>query len=156
MGEFMKRTRKAYTLAEMVIVSVIVGIMASIAIPRLNLAAIHKQVADTTVRKIVTDLRRTRSLAISDAANNNDGYELKLYGSGSYTSYSIKNRDTGEKIVEHDFDSNITVTADGKKFKFSPLGDALKGASTITVSSSGRSFTITVTRATGMIKCVEN
>lgn len=151
----MKRTRKAYTLVEMITVSVLVGVMAAIAIPRFNLAAVDKQTVDRMAKRIVTDLRQTRMLAITDAANNSDGFELKLYGN-PYDSYSVKNRDTDEKIVEYDIDPTISVTASGNKFKFSPLGDAWEGESSLTVSSAGRSFTITITRATGMIKCVED
>jgi len=153
--KFMKHTRKAYTLTEIIIVSVIITAMATIAVPRFNLAAVHKQTADRTAKRIVTDLRQARMMAIIDAANNSKGYQLRLYGN-PYDSYSIKNRDTNEKIVEYDFDPTVSVTASGNKFSFGPLGDALEGETELTVSSSGRSFTITVTRTTGMIKCVEN
>lgn len=152
----MKHTRKAYTLAEMVIVSVIIGIMASIAIPRLNLAAIYKQTADTVARKLVTDLRRTRMMAIANASSNTSGYELKMLGSSPYSSYEINNLDTSATVDTHTVDSNIDCTG-GSSFQFGPFGNLLGGSDTqLTVGSSGRSFTITITSATGMAKCVEN
>lgn len=152
----MKRTRKAYTLAEMVTVAVIVGVMAAVAVPRFNLAAVHKQATDTTAKKIVTDLRRTRMMAIADAANNTSGFELKMLGSSPYASYEINNIDTSATVDTHSIDSQVSCT-NGSTFQFGPLGDLLGGSdTTITVSASGRSFTITITSATGMIKCVED
>ncbi|MCK5175600.1 MAG: prepilin-type N-terminal cleavage/methylation domain-containing protein [Planctomycetes bacterium] len=152
----MKRTRKAYTLAELVTVSVIVGVMAAIAVPRFNLAAVHKQTADTVARKVVTDLRRTRMMAIANAAGNSLGYELKMSGPSPYSSYEIKNIDTSATLDMHSIDSQVSCSG-GSTFQFAPLGNLISGSDTaITVSSSGRSFTITVTSATGMVKCVEN
>jgi prepilin-type N-terminal cleavage/methylation domain-containing protein len=152
----MKRTRRAYSLVEIIVVSVVVGIMASVAIPRLNLAAIHNQTADTVARKLVTDLRRTRMMAIANASSNTSGYELKMLGSSPYSSYEINNLDTSATVDTHTVESNIDCTG-GSSFQFGPLGNLLGGSDTqLDVDSSGRSFTITITSATGMAKCVEN
>lgn len=152
----MKRTPAAYTLIEMVTVSVIVGVMAAIVVPRFNLAAVHNQATDTITRKIVTDLRRTRMMAIADAAGNTSGFELKMLGSSPYSSYEINNIDTSATVDTHSIDSQVSCT-NGSMFQFGPLGNLLGPSdTTLTVSSSGRSFTITITSATGMVKCVEN
>ena len=152
----MKRTRRAYTLTEIVVVSIVVGVMAAVAIPRLNLAAIHNQTADTVARKLVTDLRRTRMMAIANASSNTSGYKLKMLGSSPYSSYEINNLDTSATVDTHTVDSNIDCTG-GSSFQFGPLGNLLGGSDTqLTAGSSGRSFTITITSATGMIKCAEN
>ena len=156
MDEVMKHTRRAYTLTEVIIVSLIVGVMTMVAIPRLNLAAIYKQTADTTAKKIVTDLRRARMMAIADAAGNTSGFELKMLGTSPFASYEINNLDTSAAVDTHTVDSNIDCTG-GSTFQFGPLGNLLGGSDTqLTVGSSGRSFTITITSATGMAKCVEN
>jgi len=140
----------------MVTVSVIVSVMAAIAVPRFNLSAVHKQSVDTTAKKIVTDLRRTRMMAIADAAGNTSGFELKMLGSSPYASYEINNIDTSATIDTHPIDSQVSCT-NGSTFQFGPLGDLIGGSdNTFTVSASGRSFTITITSATGMVKCVEN
>jgi len=77
-------------------------------------------------------------------------------GLAPYTSYVIENNDTSEVIDSHTIDSGITCTG-GKNFSFGPLGNLNPVSDTqLVVSAEGRIFTITVTRATGMIKCTEN
>jgi len=154
----MAMKRKAYSMVEMIIIVLFIGIFAAIAIPRLNFAIISKYKAETTARKIVTDLRRTRRLAISDAANNTDGFELRMLGGEPHDSYRIKNRDTGEVLEVHEIDSAVTVScSNSNKFSFEPLGNRKGGENgNITVSAEGKTLTITVVRATGMIKCTEN
>ena len=119
-------------------------------------SVITKNKAGTTARKIATDLRRTRRLAISDAANNNKGFELKMLPSSSpYTSYEIENLDTDATVDSHTIDSQVSCNGD-KDFDFEPLGNLKNGSSTeITVEGGGRSYLITVTVATGAVKCVE-
>lgn len=152
----MARQKGAFTLVELILIVLFVGILAFIVVPRMNLSAISKQKADTTARKIITDLRRTRRLAISDAANNTAGFALKMTGSSPYTGYEIENLDTAETVDSYTIDSAITCTG-GSEFNFGPLGNLLTGSDTqLSVSASGKTFTITITSATGMIKCTEN
>ena len=152
----MARQKGAFTLVELILIVLFVGILAFIVVPRMNLSAISKQKADTTARKIITDLRRTRRLAISDAANNTAGFALKMTGSSPYTGYEIENLDTAETVDTHTINSTITCTG-GSEFNFGPLGNLLTGSDTqLSVSASGKTFTITITSATGMIKCTEN
>ena len=152
----MEKSRKAYSLVELIIVVVFLGIFAAIAVPRINFAIITKQKSDTVARKIVTDLRRARTMAISDAANNTEGFALNMTGTAPYSGYEIENLDTSAAVDTHTIASNISVTG-GDEFKFGPLGNLLTGSDTeITVSAEGRSFTITIITATGMVKCVEN
>jgi len=152
----MAKFRKAFTLAELIIVVAIIGIMAVVAVPRLNYAVISKQKADTIARKIVTDLRRTRSLAIADAASNSEGYELKMVGAAPYTTYEIENSDTGETVDSHTIDSNVSCTGDNT-FEFGPLGNLKAGSgSELSVSADGKTYTITIVPATGAAKCAEN
>ena len=152
----MKKPKYAYTVVELIIIVLFLGVLAAVAVPKLNFSAIFKQEADCLARKIVTDLRRTRSLAISYAANNTDGYALNMTGSSPYTGYEIKNLDTEETVDLHTIDSGVTCTG-GDEFQFGPLGNLLSGSGTeLTVSASGKTFTITITSATGMVGCGEN
>jgi Tfp pilus assembly protein FimT len=152
----MARQKGAFTLVELILIVLFVGILAFIVVPRMNLSAISKQKADTTARKIITDLRRTRRLAISDAANNTAGFALKMTGSSPYTGYEIENLDTAETVDSYTIDSAITCTG-GSEFNFGPLGNLLTGSDTqLSVSASGKTFTIDITSATGMVKCTEN
>jgi type II secretory pathway pseudopilin PulG len=152
----MAKNRAAYSLVELVIIVIFLGIIAAIAVPRVNFSAGTKQKADTVAWKIVTDLCRTRGLAISDAANNPTGYALNMSGSAPYSGYEIENLDTAETIDSHTIDSAITC-AGGASFQFGPLGNLEAGSDTqLTVSASGKTFTIAVTPATGMVKCTED
>ncbi len=147
-----------FTLIELVMIVSIVGMLLYITIPRLKFDTLARYKADTVARKIVTDLRRTRSLAISDAANNTQGYQLTLTGSSPYTGYKITNLDTSATVDTFTIDTDISVTStSGSSVKFGPLGNVLSGSSTqISVVAQGRTFTITFISATGTVKCVKS
>jgi len=140
----------------MMIVVLFVGIFAAIAVPRINIASLSKQKADTIARKIAIDLRRTRMLAVSNAAGNSSGFALKMVGSSPYNAYEIEDLSTSTVVDSHSFDSVISCSG-GANFQFGPLGSLITGSdSSLTVTTAGRSFTITIISATGMVKCVEN
>jgi Tfp pilus assembly protein FimT len=149
--------KPAFSLVELFIVVMLLGLFAAMTVPRLNFDIIKKQKADIVARKVVTDLRRTRDLAIFDAATNSKGYELKMVGSVPYNAYEIENMDTHETVDSHTTDSVTISCPNGYRFKFGPLGGLTSGsAAELVVSAAGRSFTITINSATGMVKCVEN
>jgi len=153
----MASQKGAFTLVELILIVLFVGICAFIAVPRLNLSAVSKQKADGLTRKIVTDLRRTRRLAISDAANNTAGFALNMTGSSPYTGYEIEDLNTSTIITNGTFsiDSAISCTG-GASFQFGPLGNLTGSDTQLIVSASEKTFTITIISATGMIKCTEN
>jgi Tfp pilus assembly protein FimT len=148
--------RKGFNLVEALMVVVFIGILAAIAVPKLNLAVISKYKAETTAKKIVTDLRRVRGLAISNAVNNNQGFSLRLLGSGPYTGYEIVNLDTAATVDSHTIDQDVTVSGTSNEFDYGPLGNLTSTYTQITVSAEGKSFTITIIRATGTIKCIKS
>ena len=151
----MAKNEAAFSLVELILIVAFIGIFAVIAVPKLNLAIISKQKADTFARKIVTDLRLTRRLAISDAANNPKGFDLNMLGVSPYTGYEIENADTNAIVTTCTIDSDVSVTGDAK-FKFTILGGTQTGDGQLSVFAEGRSFSITVNSATGAVKCVEN
>ena len=152
----MTKTAKGYSLVELIVVVLFIGIFAMVAVPRINFATISKQQADTVSGKIVTDLRRTRMLAISDAASNTSGFALNMTGSSPYSAYEIENLDSSATVDTHSFDSVVGCSG-GNNFEFGPMGNLITGSdSSLTVTADGRSFTITIIPATGMVKCVEN
>lgn len=149
-------TRSAYSLIELIIIVMFLGIIAFIAVPRLNYSVTSKQRAEATSFKIVTDLRRTRMLAISAAADNDSGFALNMIGYAQYTGYEIQNLKTSDIIDTFSIDSDISCTG-GSSFQFGPLGNLIVGSDNkIVVSSSERTFTISIVPATGMVICEEN
>ena len=120
-----KTTQAGFSMLELVLIAVFLGIFAVIAVPRLNYAAISKQKADSTAKKIVADLRLARSLAISDAANNTEGFKLEMIGSPPYTQYKIVNDNTEEIIRTYTIDSEVSCTG-GDSFVFGPLGNVME------------------------------
>jgi len=148
--------KNAFTLVELIIVVLFLAILAAVTVPKMNFSAVSKKKADTAARNIITVLHRTRQLAISNAATNTNGFALNMTGSAPYTGYEIKNLDTTAIMDSFTIDSNVECTG-GRKFRFGPLGNLLAGSdSTLTVTAGGKTFTITITSATGMIKCTEN
>lgn len=174
----MTKKRNAHTLVELIVIVLILAAAAFIAIPKLQFATLYRKQADTVARKIVTDLRRTRQLAISNAATNTDGFQLKMVGTSpspipvpipalillaapaviplGYTGYEIINLNTGTTIESHTIDSVIRCTG-GRYFSFGPLGNLKAGSGTqLTIAARGKSFVISITSATGMVQCAEN
>ena len=150
----MTKRKNAHTLIEAMIIVLILGTLAFIAIPRMNFSVLYRKQADATARKIVTDLRRARLLAITNAVNNSDGFALIR----SDSTFSIEDLSDSSTVQNSTFtvDSSISLSG-GTNFQFGPLGNLKTGSdSTLTVSSEGKSFTISVTAATGSIKCTEN
>ena len=149
----MAKKRTAFSLVELIIIVMWVGILAAIAVPRLNFAIISKQKADTVARKIVTDLRLTRRLAISNAAI----FGLRMVAPSPYTTYEIIDYTPPPTVVDtHTIDSDVSCAGDSN-FKFGPLGNLTDiGHTQLTLTAEGKSFTITIIPATGAVKCVEN
>lgn len=152
----MVRKKKAFTIVELLVVVVLVGVIAVMAIPRLNIASISKKKADIEAKKITTDLRRTRRLAITNAATNTAGFALNMVGPSPYLSFEIVNLASSAIVDTLSIDSNVSCTG-GNSFRFGPLGNLLAGSSTqLTTSAKGKSFTVNVISATGAVKCTEN
>ena len=151
----MDKLHRAYSLVELIIIVLFIGVLAAISVPRIDFAIVSKQKVDTVARKIVTDLRRTRRLAIADAANNSKGFEMKMTGSQPYSGYEIANCDTGETVDSLTIDSDVSCTGDNE-FEFGPMGNLTGSDFQLKVAAQGRSFTITIITGTGMIKCVED
>ncbi len=154
----MAKKIKAFSLVELIIIVAIVAALAFIAVPRLQFAALYRKQADTVARKIVTNLRRTRRLAISDAANNTDGFALNMTGGSPYTGYEIEDLSTSTIITNGTFSIDSAISCTGEaNFQFGPLGNLKSGIDAQLIVSAGeKTFTITVIEATGTVKCVES
>jgi len=151
----MNKLHKAYSLVELIIVVMFIGILAAISMPRVDFGIISKQKVDTVARKIVVDLRRTRRLAIADAANNSSGFAMRMNGLQPYTGYEIRNLDTATRIDSLTINASVSCVG-GNAFEFGPMGNLTSSNYELKVVAEDRSFTITIIPATGMVKCVED
>jgi prepilin-type N-terminal cleavage/methylation domain-containing protein len=139
--------RKAFTLAELIIVVLIIGVMAIIAIPRLGFSLISGGKAQATAQTLAAAIRYTRSLAITNAAT----FELDMLGS-PYSSFRILNPQTGDVNQTGSITEGVSCTGDSQ-FLFSHYGNRTSGTGGLTVSAGGKTYVITVVSSTGMVKC---
>lgn len=146
-------TREGYTLAELVIVVLILAILTCIAVPRLPYAAVRRVGAESMAQKLATDLRRTRAEAIVHAARNPSGFALIMDGPASrYSRYQIIDLGDSSVLVDHEIPATVHCMGP-RRFAFGPLGNLNEGSGTeLRVSSGGRTVTIHVTSATGAVK----
>jgi type II secretory pathway pseudopilin PulG len=152
----MSRDNKAFTLAELILVVFLLGIMAFVAVPRLQFATLRRMQADTVAGGLAADLRLARALAVDHSATNVVGFGLSMTGAEPYSGYDIINLDTDEIIESYTIAPEIQCTG-GSDFRFGPLGNLLSGSDNqIVVSAEGRSFTINVISGTGTVQCVED
>lgn len=150
------RIKTAFTLAEMLIAVLFLGIFAYIAVPRMQTSIIERYKGKSAAQKIVTDLRLVRNLAITEAADNTAGFALQMAGTSPYSGYTIVNLSNGHTISTHTLDTKISCSG-GILFKFGPMGNLLAGSDTqLVISAAEKSSTIGITAATGAVQCVEN
>jgi Tfp pilus assembly protein FimT len=145
--------RAAFSLVELVVIVIFLGVLAMITIPRMNWALIKKHETEIQAREIVTDLRKTRQYAISHAAENPSGYRYELQGFFMFfNGYRIVDRRTNRVVDQGSFPNHMIVMANHPYFTFTPLG-ALQNVSgsQILVLADDRGYQINVNRITGRV-----
>jgi len=149
------KKNRAFSLVELILTVVIVAIVSAVCLPRLNYAFISQKTAGTSAEMITSDIRRPRSLAIVNAATNTSGFTLNMIGSSPYHSYKIVDLSNSTTVDTITLDSAVGCTG-GNSFPFGPLGNCTGTNTSLTVSSQGKSYTITIISATGIAKCTQN
>lgn len=140
---------RGYTLIELVFVVVVIVLVAMVVIPRMGLPFTTKMKVYTASRKLVSNLRYTRRLAIT----NNENYRLNV--DSSTNEYEIYDSGDAQVGNTETIDSSITVSGD-KDFIFEAFGNASAASDTdISLSADGNQYDITVTIATGRVELVE-
>jgi prepilin-type N-terminal cleavage/methylation domain-containing protein len=150
----MKRTAKAVTLIELIVVMMIISVFTFIAIPRLSMASVFKGKAQGTASQIASAIRFCRSLSIDNAATNKAGYALNMIGSSKYTGFRIINLQTSQIMKTETFPTGVSCIG-ANKFQFDTIGCPTGTLGNLTVSAGGKTFVISVVTATGMVKCVQ-
>jgi len=146
--------RDGHSLSEIVVVVLILGVMACVAVPRLQWGAVDGANADGVARRLATDLRRARAAALLEAAQNPTGFGVVMTGPpGQYAGYQIVNLQDSTVVDSHEIPDSVCCKG-GARFEFGPLGNLAGGSdTTIQVSGAGKTTTITIVSATGAVKC---
>ncbi len=152
-GKIMAAQKSGVTLVELLIVVLLIGVMTFIAVPRMGFSIITGSKAQTNAQKIAAAIRYTRSLAVANAATNTQGFSLNMTGS-PYSGFEIVNLATSDVNETGTIDPKVSCTG-ADDFRFGPLGNRLADTDSLTVSAGGKTFSITVISATGMVKCQE-
>lgn len=148
--------RTGHTLVECITVVLVLSILALIAVPRLNFAGVWGRETDAAVRRLATDLRRTRMHAITHAADNPTGFALVMSGAGPYSGYQIVDLHDSSLVVTCELPAAVRCTG-GQRFEFGPLGNLKDGSdSQLQVSSESRAYQIDIVPATGMVRTTDN
>ena len=142
---------KGFTLVELLIVVILIGVMTFVAVPRMGFSLITGSKAQTNAQKIAAAIRYTRSLAIANAATNQQGFSLNMTGS-PYSGFEIVNLATSDVNEIGSIDQSVSCTG-ADVFSFGPLGNRQIDSDSLTVSAGGKTYTITVVSATGMVRC---
>lgn len=137
------RRKQGFTLIEVLFVILVLAIVSGIALFRTGFDFTAKSKARTTGQRLVSDLRLTRRLAITNHAN----YTLTVYPDDG--EYKITPGSHHTRTI----DSDITLSGD-TSFVFQPLGNASSG-STLSVSAGGNQYDISIVSATGSISMEE-
>jgi prepilin-type N-terminal cleavage/methylation domain-containing protein len=141
-----------HTLVEVITVVMILSILACVAVPRLNFAAVVGARADAAVRQIATDLRRTRANAILHAAANPTGFALVMSGGGPYDGYQIIDLHDSSVVAACEIPDGVRCSG-GQRFEFGPLGNLRSGSDTeLRITTEARTYLVEIAPATGAVK----
>lgn len=143
-----------FSMAEMLLVVIVIGVLTVVAVPHFSMASVHAKSDEALVRKLAADLRKTRMMAIANAADNSDGYRLSITAS-SPKKYEIINLQNSQAVETHDVDSRVTFSGT-TEFSFTPLGSLNPTANVqLTVTGSGKSWLFDVYGYTGSVQYAE-
>ncbi|MDD5328004.1 MAG: hypothetical protein PHY02_09380 [Phycisphaerae bacterium] len=150
----MTKKSNAHTLIELIVILIILAALAVVAVPKLQFSTLYNKQADIVTRKLITDLRRTRTLAIANAATNQTGFKLQMTGTAPYSGYQIIDDSNGVVVDTQTIGSNINVIPLGLNyFRFGPLGNKTAGGIMILIYTGDRTYRIIFYSATGMMRC---
>ncbi len=147
-----KGSQNGFTLLEVMVVIVIIGIMIGIAIPNFNEYLRSRRLSGATMQMYV-ELMNARQQAVTQ----NKWVSLRLENSHQYKIFTDSNKngviDTGESVIDGDIHPDFAdvtfTTSAGTIFAFYPNGTA--ASKTLSLSGSAGSKNITISTA-GRVK----
>ena len=142
--------RRGFTLAELILVVAMVSILVAMAVPRLPYEVIGRKQCEVSAAKMAAHLRLTRQLAITNAATNRTGFRLEMTGAAPYDAYQIVSVDTSEVVASGVIDERVLCTG-ANAMTFDPLGVLVESQAQLTFSAEGKTVTLSVVPATGVV-----
>ena len=149
------RRSSAYSLVELLIVVAVLAAMAFVAVPRLPFAMARQKQAEAAAWQTVSMLRRTRSLAILNAATHPDGFALQISIASGVTTLEIVDVSASSVVDTQTLDSAVSCTGTSR-FEFDPFGTLTSAGTSLSLSAAGATYQITIVPATGMVRCEES
>ena len=147
------RRQWAFTLIEVLLIVVIIGVLAAIVIPRVTKKGLYnKYLVYTTAHRVAADLRLARRLAVTTG----DEHRLKFFkigGSGDYNEYRVEQKDGHDWVLvgeAKNIPDEIIVSGD-KDVRFKANGSANKNR-TFNYELETYRYRVTVRKATGRVK----
>jgi hypothetical protein len=139
--------RHGYTIIEIVAIIAVIGILIAIALPRFG--AVSKNIARTTSRQIMSDIRYVRRLAIASAKD----HIIRFYPAGGpYNEYRLfrKERMLEEQLGEPKQIPEQIICTGTEELTFNPFGYA-SGSGIISLIADGDQYDVNVVAATGRV-----
>ena len=144
------RNRSGFTFVEAILVIVITGILAGIAIPMLDVFG--RNLAYITARQIVTDLRYTRTLAVTSGTR----HYLRFFPAGGdvdgeYTSYAIYRDGVSDPIdnTAKSISVRVNCSSTPEEIGISYLGVRTTGDGLITLTDENQTYRVGFNAAVG-------
>lgn len=146
--------RRAFSLLELTVVLVLVGLVAAASIGRFGNETLQNLDAEGYARRIALDLTQARQATIASGDNH---YLSLIESGGNVTSYAMFRRDGGGDIqVSPDAPTptGLTVTATHTTLEFDFDGAAL-AAYDVDIVGPNRSWSVTSIPLTGLVRTDE-
>jgi prepilin-type N-terminal cleavage/methylation domain-containing protein len=143
---------RGHTLVELITVVLVISILACVAVPRLNFAAVWGAKADAIAERLATDLRHTRTLAITHAAGNPAGFALVMRDPEPYRGYQIVDQQDHATLATSEIPAGVRCGG-GRRFEFGPLGNLQNGSATrLQIGTEGKTYVLEIMPATGAVE----
>lgn len=139
---FRLRSRGGYTLAELLAVIVIAGIMATIAVPRLS-GAIRHLSARSAVSRVVSDLTLARTQAVREGRT----VSLRLTGASTYRLTLDQGVNVVRTLKTVDIagtQKNVTIGPTNSVVSFNPRGMVSTGGTQLLVTRGTQTDTLSI------------